>query len=97
MELCDNKNVIKVSVEGDEKPYSVYGKYYMRSADEDRETSSQQLCKLMLSISDAIVNIEENNQELNFDQLKMLYAGNNLTLRENTFEQNLNLLTHDGA
>ena len=97
MELCDDKNVIRVTVEGDEKPYSAYGKYYMRSADEDREISPQQLRNLMLSVSDSIVNIEANNQELSFEQLKMLYAGNNLTLRENTFEQNLNLLTRDGT
>lgn len=54
MELCDDKNIIKVNVEGDEKPYSAYGKYYMRSADEDREISPQQLRRLMLSISDSI-------------------------------------------
>lgn len=95
MELCDDKNIIKVIAEGDEKPYSAYGKYYMRSADEDREISPQQLRSLMLSISDSIVNIESNNQELTFEQLKTLYAGNHLTLRENTFKQNLNLLTRD--
>ena len=77
MELCDDKNVIRVTVEGDEKPYSAYGKYYMRSADEDREISPQQLRNLMLSVSDSIVNIEANNQELSFEQLKTLYAGNN--------------------
>ena len=97
MELCDDKNIIKVNVEGDEKPYSAYGKYYMRLADEDREISPQQLRRLMLSISNSIVNIEANNQELTFEQLKTLYAGNNLTLRENTFKQNLNLLTRDGT
>ncbi len=97
IELCDDKNVIKVTVEGDEKPYSAYGKYYVRSADEDREISPQQLRNLMLSVSDSIVNIEANNQELTFDQLKLLYAGNHLTLRENTFERNLNLLTRDGT
>lgn len=69
----------------------------MRSADEDREISRQQLRNLMLSVSDSIVNIESNNQNLTFDQLKTLYAGNNLTLRENTFAQNLNLLTRSGA
>ena len=97
MELCNDKNVIKVTVEGDEKPYSAYGKYYMRSADEDREISPRQLRSLMLSIPDSIVNIESNNQELTFEQLKALYIGNNLTLRENTFEQNLNLFTRDGS
>ncbi len=42
----------------------------MRSADEDREISPQQLRHLMLSISDSIVNREANNQELTFEQLK---------------------------
>ncbi len=97
MELCEDKNVIKVTVEGDEKPYSAYGKYYMRSADEDREISPQQLRGLMLSTSDSIVNIESNNQELTFNQLKALYIGNNLMLRESTFKQNLNLLTRGGT
>lgn len=97
MELCDDKNIIKVTATGDEKPYSAYGKYYMRSADEDREITPQQLRKLMLSVSDSIVNMENHNQELTFDLLKTLYAGNNLTLRENTFQQNLNLLTRDGT
>lgn len=97
MELRDDKNVIKVTVTGDERPYSAFGKYYMRSADEDREISPQQLRNLMLSVSDSIVNIESNNQNLTFDQLKTLYAGNNLTLRENTFAQNLNLLTRNGT
>ena len=97
MELLEDKNVIKVTVEGDEKPYSAYGKYYMRSADEDREISPQQLRGLMLSASDSIVNIESNNQKLTFNQLKTLYIGNNLTLRENTFKQNLNLLTRGGT
>ncbi len=97
IELVEDKNVIKVTAHGEEKPYSAYGKYYMRSADEDREISPQQLRSLMLSVADSIVNIEANNQELTFEQLKTLYAGNNLTLRENTFQQNLNLLTRGGA
>ncbi len=97
MELCDDKNVIKVTVAGEEKPYSAYGRYYMRSADEDRDISPQQLKSLMLSSADLIVNIEANNQGLTFEQLKTLYAGNALTLREDTFKQNLNLLTRSGS
>ena len=48
MELCDDKNVIKVTVEGDKKTYSAYGKYYMRSADKDREISPQQLLQQIM-------------------------------------------------
>lgn len=35
-EFIDDKNIIKVVVNGAEKPYSAYGKYYIRTADEDR-------------------------------------------------------------
>ena len=97
IELYDDKNVIKITAEGNEKPYSAYGKYYVRSADEDREVTLQQLPNLTLKASDSIVNIEADNQELGFEQLKLLYAGKNLTFRKNTFEQKLNLLTHDGT
>ena len=69
----------------------------MRSADEDREISPAQLKNLMMSSSDAIVNIESNNQELTFEQLKTLYAGNRLTLHDKTYRQNLNLLTRNGT
>lgn len=69
----------------------------MRSAGEDWEISPQQLRSLMLSASDSIVNIESNNQELAFSQLKTLCIGNNLALRENTFKQNLKLLIHNGT
>ncbi|MCM1296534.1 MAG: putative DNA binding domain-containing protein [Muribaculaceae bacterium] len=96
IELCDDKNVIKVIVEGEEKPYSAYGKYYMRSADEDREISPGQLRNLMLCTSDSIINMEAGNQALLFEQLKTLYAGRNLVFQENTFVQNLNLLTRQG-
>lgn len=33
----EEKTFIKVTCEGNEKPYSAYGRYYIRSADEDRE------------------------------------------------------------
>ena len=97
IEFCDEKNVIRVTAKGTEKPYSAYGKYYMRSADEDREISPQQLRSLMLSTSNSIVNMESNNQELTFEQLKSLYGSNHLSLRESTFRQNLNLLTREGT
>ena len=40
-ELYDDKTVIVVFVSGNQKPYSAYGKYYIRSADEDREISDR--------------------------------------------------------
>ena len=53
--LIDNKDLIKVEVNGDETPYSAYGKYYIRTADEDRELSFSELKR--------IIN-EENSNDL---------------------------------
>ena len=95
-ELVDDKNIIKIAVEGSERPYSAYGKYYMRSADEDREISPAMLKSLMMSSSDSIVSVESNNQELTFNQLKLMYANSGLTLNEETYKSNLNLYTQSG-
>jgi len=42
-------NVIKVSFSGDDVPYSAFGKYYMRTFDEDRELTPNELRKIMIS------------------------------------------------
>lgn len=39
-------NIISVKVTGTDRPYSVKGKYYIRSADEDRQIGLDELCKL---------------------------------------------------
>jgi ATP-dependent DNA helicase RecG len=39
----DNKKIIKVTANGDDTPYSAYGRYYIRSDDEDNEMTSSQL------------------------------------------------------
>lgn len=41
-------DVIEVRVEGDDAPYSAFGRYYMRTADEDREISPSELRRIML-------------------------------------------------
>lgn len=40
--------IIKVSFEGSEAPYCAFGKYYIRTADEDRELSPAELRKIMI-------------------------------------------------
>lgn len=42
-EIIDDKHIIKVEFNGEEKPYSAYGRYYLRTADEDREISPLEL------------------------------------------------------
>jgi len=95
-ELVGENNIIKVSASGNERPYSAYGKYYLRSADEDREISPSLLREMMFSGNSALVSIESHNQNLTFTQLRLLYAEKGLTLHDETFKDNLNLLTQSG-
>lgn len=98
LELMDNQNIIKVHVEGNNTPYSSYGKYYMRSADEDRELSPDQLKHLMTSIEevDKISRIEAENQNLTFSQLKSLYITKGLTINNDHFDENVGLKLSNG-
>lgn len=48
-EKVSDIDVIKVSFSGDDTPYSAFGKYYMRTFDEDRELTPSELRKLMIS------------------------------------------------
>lgn len=97
-ELVDDKNVIKIEVRGSEKPYSAYGRYYMRSADEDRELSPTALKELMdrQSSSDILTLIPAPVQALTFNKLKIAYVTAGLTVEQTTFEDNTGLKNGDG-
>lgn len=41
--VYQGRHVIRVECSGEAKPYSAYGKYYMRTADEDREVSPEKM------------------------------------------------------
>lgn len=43
----ENKTIVKIEINGDDIPYSAYGRYYMRTADEDREITPDELKKMM--------------------------------------------------
>lgn len=45
----DGIDVIKVEFSGNDLPYSAFGRYYMRTADEDRELTPSELRKIMIS------------------------------------------------
>lgn len=98
LELIEDKNIIKVTVEGAEKPYSANGRYYIRSADEDREMQPEQLARFMQEKqnADVITKIPAENQKLSFSQLKMLYSEKKLSLSDETFEKNLGLRNENG-
>ena len=47
--LINGVEVIRVTFEGREKPYSAFGKYYKRVADESREMSPGELRNMMIA------------------------------------------------
>ena len=98
LELIDNNNVIKIAAEGAEKPYSAYGRYYIRTADEDREMEPEQLRRFMQEKenSDIITELPAEKQNLTFNQLKTLFSSKKLTINEKEFENNLGLHTKNG-
>ena len=97
-ELIEDKNVIKIEVRGNEKPYSAYGRYYMRSADEDRELSPVALKELMdrQTSSDILTLLSAPVQNLTFNKLKIAYVTAGLTVDQTTFEDNAGLKNADG-
>lgn len=48
-DTVDGVEIIKVIFEGRDKPYSAFGKYYKRVADEDREMTPSELRKMMIA------------------------------------------------
>lgn len=97
-ELIDEKNIVKVYVEGTDKPYSAYGRYYMRSADEDRELSPLQLKSILERKveADPIIRIPAISQRLSFGQLRTLYAIKGLSVNDSEFEWNTGLRMQNG-
>ena len=97
-ELIDDKNVIKIEVRGSEKPYSAYGRYYMRSADEDRELSPAALKELIdrQASSDVLTLVPAPVQTLTFNKLKIAFVTAGLTVDQTTFEDNTGLKNSDG-
>lgn len=96
--LMDDKDVIRIEVRGSEKPYSAYGRYYMRSADEDRELSPIALKELMdrQTSSDVLTLAVAPVQNLTFNKLKIAYVTAGLTVDQATFEDNAGLKNSDG-
>lgn len=97
-QLIEDKNVIKIEVYGSDKPYSAYGRYYMRSADEDRELSPSALKELMerQASADVMTIVASPVQNLTFNKLKIAYVTAGLTVDQTTFENNAGLTNNDG-
>ena len=49
--MLDGKHIIKVEFSGESAPYSAAGRYYLRTADEDREVAPEELRAFLVPIS----------------------------------------------
>ena len=97
VEQRDEKTIIIVEVEGNNKPYAARGEYLIRSGDENRRIEPEQLKDLLFrNTIELITNMESFDQHLRFTQLKQLYIANGLSIDDSTFAKNMGLLTKDG-
>ena len=96
-EEYESKIVIKVEVNGFNKPYSADGKYLIRSGNENKKIEPEIMRQLLFSNSgELITNIESFDQELTFNQLKQLYILQGLSINNDSFDKNNGLLTKNG-
>jgi len=97
-ETKQGKTLIRVEVNGFNKPYSVNGNYLIRSGNENKKIEPNIMRELLFSnTNDVISEIESFEQDLSFNQLKQLYISHGLKINNSTFCKNLGLLTKSGT
>lgn len=89
---------IEVKVEGIDSPYSAYGHYYARSADQDKKATREILKKMFVGSGfDFIRESPSSRQDLHFTQLISLLVSKGYHIsNEKIFAKNEKLLTDDG-
>lgn len=89
---------IEVKVEGMDSPYSAYGLYYARSADQDKKATREALKKMFVGSGfDFIRESAAARQDLHFTQLISLLVSKGYHVsNEKIFAKNERLLTDDG-
>ena len=96
-ETYENMIVIRLEVNGTNKPYSADGNYLIRSGNENKKIDPEIMKQLLFSSSiELITEIESFDQDLTFNQIKQLYILHGLNINEKAFEKNLGLLTKNG-
>lgn len=90
----DGKTIVKVEVNGHNKPYSADGNYLIRSGSENKKIDPEIMKELLFSNSyDSMIDIESFDQELTFNQLKQLYILRGYSINDSSFAKNNGLLT----
>jgi Predicted transcriptional regulator containing an HTH domain and an uncharacterized domain shared with the mammalian protein Schlafen len=97
-ESPDGRKYVEVVAEGVERPYSAYGMYYIRSADQDKRATRESLKKMFAASGfDFIMETKSNRQDLHFTQLVSLLASKGLHITsQSAFIKNEKLVTGEG-
>lgn len=94
--LMEDVEIIKVSFEGNDKPYSAFGKYYKRTADEDREMSPSELRKMMISQEYKMnwenISSNETIDDVDIETIKQFYKNALACNRLPNFDDDINNL-----
>ncbi len=91
----DDKRIIKVSADGNNRPYSSRGNYFIRMGTENKKIEPHILAELFYSSQAmSIEKIESYNQDLTFNQLKMMFANKGMTINNDNFYENMHFLTN---
>ena len=67
IEKLEDENVVKVSFDGNQRPYSVKGKYFIRVADESRDIPPHQLVDMIMKLN--VLNWERHISDATIDDV----------------------------
>ncbi len=91
-----DKTIIKISASGNNRPYSSRGNYYIRMGTENKKIDPDILSEIFYaSQSMSIEKMESYNQDLTFNQLKMMFVTRNMSVNDKNFNENMHFLVNN--
>lgn len=94
-QIYEEKLIIVIYAKGNRKPYSCNGDYRIRIGSENKKIDPELLGELFFtSSSNSLESIENINQNLTFTKLKFMFVEKGLTINEDNFYSNMNLITN---
>lgn len=93
----DDKKYISVYAEGYDRPYLFKGAIYIRSGEEDRKASANDLRKMILSSGDLLKDTLSINQDLKFSYLLNMLKEKGMSVKDSIpFFRSLGLMNSEG-
>ncbi len=103
-EITDSR-IIKVTFEGEERPYSAFGRYYTRVSDESREMTPDELARMIMEVNyrswekqqseDTVDDVDENQLMIFLDKAISSGRIEQMKYDKTALLEQLNLLSRD--